>query len=46
VGRHGFQIEGYRIHFRGRCARCRPKLQALGARRQRAPRVRIPRKTS
>jgi len=46
VSRHGFQIEGYHIHFRGRCARCRQKLQALGARRQRAPRPRILRKTS
>ena len=42
VGRCGFQIEDYHIHFRGRCARCRQKLQALGARRQRAPRLRIP----
>ena len=44
VGRHGFQIEDYHIHFRGRCARCRKKPQALEARRQRAPRLRIPRK--
>ena len=44
VGRHGFQIEDYHIHFRGRCARCRKKLQALEARRQRAPRLRIRRK--
>jgi len=46
VGRHGFQIEDYHINFRGRCARCRQKLQALGAGRQRAPRLRIPRKKS
>jgi len=44
VGRHGFQIEDYHIHFRGRCARCRQKFRALGARPQRAPRLRIPRK--
>ena len=46
ASRHGFQIEDYHIHFRGRCARCRQKLQAFGARRQRAPRLRIPRKKS
>lgn len=43
VGRNGFQIEDYHINFRGRCARCRQKLQASGAGRQRAPRLRISR---
>jgi Fur family transcriptional regulator, peroxide stress response regulator len=46
VGRRGFQIEGYHINFRGRCVRCRQIPQALAARRQRAPRLRIPRKKS
>lgn len=41
-----FEIEDCDVHFRGRCARCRQKPQALQARRQRAPRLRIPRKTS
>ena len=39
AGRHGFQIEGYHIHFRGRCARCRQKPQAFGAGRKTAPRL-------
>jgi len=43
LGRQGFQIEDYHINFRGRCARCQQKLHALGTRRQRAPRLRIPR---
>lgn len=46
VARPGFQIEDYHIHFRGRCARCRQKLQGLGDRRQRAHRLRSTRKKS
>jgi Fur family peroxide stress response transcriptional regulator len=43
VGRHGFQIQDYHIHFRGRCARCRQKPQAFGAGRKTAPRLQIQR---
>ena len=46
VGRHGFQIEDYHIHFRGRCARCRQRAKTLPAGRKRAPRLRIPRNNS
>ena len=46
VARRGFQIEDYHIHFRGRCACCRQKLQSRGERPQRAPRLRISRDKS
>ena len=37
---HGFQIQDYHIHFRGRCARCRQTPQTFGAGRKSAPRRR------
>ena len=40
VRSHGFQIEDYLVHFRGRCARCRQKLHPLGAGRKAAARLR------
>jgi Fur family transcriptional regulator, peroxide stress response regulator len=46
VGRHGFQIEDYYIHFRGRCARCRQKPQAFRAGRKTARRLCIPQNKS
>jgi len=39
---HGFRIEDYHIHFRGRCARCRQKPQAFGAGRKAAASRRSP----
>ena len=46
VGRQGFQIEDYHIHFRGRCARCRQRAKTPTAGRQRASGLRIPREES
>ncbi len=42
VSPHDFQIEAYHVHFRGRCARCRPKAPALGAGHKAAARLRTP----
>jgi Fur family transcriptional regulator, peroxide stress response regulator len=39
VGRHGFQIEDYHVHFRGRCARCCQKPRALQPHRKPAARL-------
>ena len=46
VGRQGFQIEDYHIHFRGQCTRCRKKHQAFGAGRKTARRLQISRNKS
>ena len=46
VGRRGFQIEDYHIHFRGRCARCGQKPQVFGTGRKTAPRLQIQRNKS
>ena len=45
VRRLGFEIADYHIHFRGRCAACRQKLEKTGSNRAAAVRLRKPRKT-
>ena len=40
----GFRIEGYHIHFRGRCAACREKMDQSGSNRKAASRICKPRK--
>jgi Fur family peroxide stress response transcriptional regulator len=42
----GFEIQGYSIHFRGRCARCRKNSRATGAGRKSAGRLPRTRKGS